>query len=494
MTHDTIEPTAPETPPATASWAPLAVLMSGIFMFVLDFFVVNVALPSIQSSLHASTGTIEWVVAGYAVTTAALLVTGARLGDRLGARAVFAAGLGLFTAASMGCALAPTAGALVVARLGQGLAAAVMAPNVLSILGQIYDGERRIRAISVYGMVMGVAAVSGQLIGGALIGAGLGWRAIFWVNVPIGLVGLLLVRLIPAIPASRSRRFDLVGVVLLSAGLVAVVLPLVDGRAQGWPTWSWTCLALAPVILAVFAAYQSRLARRGRAPLLDPAILLQPGLAAGLLTQITFWCQQAASYLFLALYLQSGRGLSPIASGGVFTVLVAGYLVTSAKAPALTQRHGRAVLLVGALVAAVGDLALGLGAQAGADRSMVLLFPGLFLLGAGQGLCITPLTTTVLAYAGPTTAGAVSGALSTMQQVGNAIGVAVVGLVFFGALDDGYTAAFTRSVLAMAVLLVGVAVLTRLMPRPAEALDTPAGGDSTMEPWTSGSRSATSRG
>ena len=157
------------------------------------------------------------MVAGYAVTTASLLVTGGRLGDHLGVRGVFAGGLALFTLASAACALAPTAGALGGARLGQGGAAALMAPTILSILGQIYQGPRRIRAISVYGMVMGLAAVSGQLIGGALIAGGLGWRAIFWVNVPIGVVSLVRVRLIPVIPASRSRRFDLVGVVLLTA-------------------------------------------------------------------------------------------------------------------------------------------------------------------------------------------------------------------------------------------------------------------------------------
>jgi MFS family permease len=493
MTHDTIDLPLPGVRHAT-SWAPLAVLMSGTFMFVLDFFVVNVALPSIQTGLHAGTGAIEWVVAGYAVTTASLLVTGGRLGDHLGARGVFSGGLALFTLASAACALAPTAGALVGARLGQGVAAALMAPTILSILGQIYQGPRRIRAISVYGMVMGLAAVTGQLIGGALIAGGLGWRAIFWVNVPIGVVSLVLVRLIPLIPASRSRRFDLVGVVLLTAGLVAVILPLVDGRQHGWPLWSLVCLACSPVVLGGFALYQRRLALRGGSPLLDPTILAQPGLAAGLVTQVTFWCQQAASYLFLALYLQSGRGLTALESGGVFTVLAAGYLATSAKAPGLTQRYGRAVLLSGALVAAAGNVALALAAHGGEAGSVLRLFPGLFLLGAGQGLCITPLTTTVLSYSTPATAGAVSGALSTMQQVGNAVGVAVVGLVFFDSVDQGYAVAFGRSTLAMAALLGVVALLTRLIPRPVRVVDPPVGEDSTMKPWTSGSRSATSRG
>jgi MFS family permease len=454
--------------------------MSGTFVFVLDFFVVNVALPSIQSGLHASAGAIEWIVAGYAVSTASLLVTGGRVGDHLGARRAFGIGLGAFTVASVACAAAPTAGALVAARVAQGLAAALMAPSILSILGHVYTGEHRARAISVYGMVMGVAAVSGQLIGGSLIGAGLGWRAIFWVNVPVGVAGVLLLRVVPLVPANRSRRFDLVGVVLLGAGLMAIVLPLVDGRQHGWPAWSWLLLAAAPVVLAGFARHERRLSVEGGSPLFPPTLLEQPGLAAGLLTQATYWCQQAASYLFLAIYLQAGRGLTAFGSGLVFTALAAGYLVTSAKAPQLTQRHGRAVLLCGSLLAALGDLALAWGAHDAA--SVAALLPGLVLLGAGQGLCITPLTTTVLAHATPATAGAVSGALSTMQQVGNAVGVGVIGVVFYGALADGYPVAFARAALAMAVVLVGVAALTRALPRPVRRTDrgAPAGRESTM--------------
>ena len=440
--------------------------MTGTFVFVLDFFVVNVALPSIQHGLHASAGAIEWIVAAYAVSTAALLLAGGRVGDRLGARRAFGIGLGAFTAASAACAVAPTAAALVAARVAQGFAAAVMAPAILSILSHVYTGEHRARAISVYGMVMGLAAVSGQLIGGSLIGAGLGWRSVFWVNVPVGVIGVLLLRVIPAVPASRSRHVDMTGVVLLAAGLVAVVLPLVDGRQHGWPLWSWLLLAAAPVLLALFGGHQHRLAAAGGNPLLAPSLLRQPGLATGLVTQMAYWCQQAASYLFLAIYLQAGRGLSPFASGLVFTALAAGYLLTSAKAPQLTQRYGRTVLLAGALVAAVGDLALA-GGVYGGGHAVVALLPGLVLLGAGQGLCITPLTATVLAYATPATQGAVTGALSTMQQVGNAVGVGLIGVVFFDALAHGYTTAFADATVAMAVVLVAVAALTRSLPRQA---------------------------
>jgi EmrB/QacA subfamily drug resistance transporter len=465
MTATRTLPSSVQSPPGRP-WSVLAVLMIGTFMFVLDFFIVNVALPSIQQDLRAGEGAIEWIVAGYAVSTAVLLVTGGRLGDQFGRRRVFAAGLAVFVLTSAACALAPDPAVLVAARVLQGVGAALMAPNILSILGVVYSGPARVRAISVYGMVMGLAAVSGQLIGGILIRTdlgGLGWRTIFWINVPLGVAALLASpRLVPESRASQGSRFDLAGVALITACLVAVVLPLVDGRQEGWPAWSWIALAAAVPLAIAFVAHQRRKADRGGAPLLDPRVFAPWPLRAGLVTQTAFWCQQAASYLVIGLYLQQGRGLSPLAAGAVFAVLAAGYLLTSFQAPALTVRFGRSVIAAGAVLAAAGDGALYLAAGHGGP--VAWLFPGLVLLGAGQGLCITPLTTTVLSHAGPASAGSVSGALSTAQQVGNSIGVAVTGVLFFGAVTRGYDLAFERSVLQMGALLLVVAALTRLMP------------------------------
>jgi EmrB/QacA subfamily drug resistance transporter len=451
-------------------WSALTVLMFGTFMIVLDFFIVNVALPSIQRGLGAGEGAIEWVVAGYALATAVLLVTGGRLGDRFGRRRVFGLGMAIFIGTSAACALAPDPGVLVAARVVQGVGAALMAPNILSILGVVYTGPARVRAISVYGMVMGLAATSGQLIGGILIRtdvAGLGWRAIFWINVPVGVAALLAApRLIPESRDQHGSRLDLTGVALITACLVAVVLPLVEGRQAGWPAWSWAALGAAVPLAVVFAVHQRRKAAHGGVPLLNPRIFASWPLRAGLLTQAVFWCQQAAGYLVLGLYLQQGRGLSPLSAGGVFTLLAVGYLATSFRAPALTMRFGRSVIAAGALTAALGDAALYLAtAHAGTGGSVAWLFPGLLLLGAGQGLCITPLTTTVLSHADPATAGSVAGALSTAQQVGNSVGVAVTGVLFFGALSHGYGLAFERSALQMGVLLLAVAALTGLMPR-----------------------------
>src|SRR5215469_3602635 len=466
---------SPVRAPSSPSWSALTVLMFGTFMFVLDFFILNVALPSIQQGLGAGEGAIEWIVAGYAISTAVLLVTGGRLGDQFGRRRVFVIGMTVFVLTSAACALAPDPAVLVGARILQGVGAALMAPNILSILGVVYSGPARVRAISVYGMVMGLAATSGQLIGGVLIRsdlAGLGWRAIFWINVPLGVAALLACpRFVPESRAGQGSRFDLAGVALITACLVAVVLPLVDGRQEGWPAWSWIALGSSVPLAIAFLAHQRRKAARGGVPLLNPRVFASWPLRAGLMTQTVFWCQQAASYLVLGLYLQQGRGLSPLAAGGVFTVLAVGYLATSFRAPALTMRFGRSVIAAGAVTAALGDSALYLAtAHAGTSGPIVWLLPGLLLLGAGQGLCITPLTTTVLSHADPATAGSVSGALSTAQQVGNSVGVAVTGVLFFGALSHGYDLAFGRSVLQMGVLLLAVAALTRLMPGASRAV------------------------
>jgi len=500
MSNLSITSRAQGTGQRAVGWAPLAVILCGTFVYVLDFFIVNVALPSIQRSLAAGPAAIEWVVAGYGLTSAAFLVTGGRLGDHYGRRRVFCAGLFCFTVASALCAVAPDAGFLVAARLAQGVAAAIMAPNVLSILGTTYTGPARVKAISVYGMVMGVAAVIGQLVGGLLIAAdpaGLGWRVIFWVNVPVGVAALALARrIVPESRADRPGRLDLRGAALFTTALVAIVLPLLDGRAHGWPAWSWACLAAGPVLLALFGAHLRATARRGGQPLLDPAIFAVRAFRAGLACQVLFWCQQAASYLLLALYLQQGRGLSPVESGGVFSVLAAGYLATSFRAPALTMRFGRRVVAAGAVTAALGNAALVAAVLAHSGTAPVAaLFPGLFLLGAGQGLCITPLTTTVLSHADAATAGSVSGALATAQQVGNAIGVAVTGVVFYGLLGRGYgyAAAYRWSLTEMGVLLAGVAALTFIMPRARLATGTGTGTSASTSTSTGTSAGAGQR-
>lgn len=447
-------------------WWALPVLMAGTVLIVLDFFVVNVALPSIQAGLSASPTVLEWVVAGYGLTFATLLVTAGRLADRFGRRRMFSAGMALFAAASALCALAPNASVLVVARLVQGAAAAFISPAVLSLLGVIYAGRARVRALSVYGMVMGVAAAGGQLLGGGLLQAdvaGLGWRSIFLLNLPVAVVALLAAPfLVPESKALKAPAMDLAGVALVTAGLVALVLPLVEGRQLGWPAWCWGSLGAAPLLLACFAGHQHRLERAGGAPLMPPALFRRASLRAGLITQFGFWCGQAALFLVLALYLQEGRHLSPWRAGLVFSILAVTYLVTSLRAPTLTLRYGRDLVGLGALVLALGEGLLAAAVATGG--SFALLTLGLLAAGAGMGLCVTPLTTIVLAHADAERAGALTGAMSTVQQVGNALGVAVTGVIFFRAASGDVPHAFELSAIELGCLLSAVAGLTRLLP------------------------------
>jgi EmrB/QacA subfamily drug resistance transporter len=459
---------------STLRWLPLPVVLAGTFMVVLDFFIVNVALPSMQSDLHASSSAIEWVVAGYALTSAVFVITAARLGDRFGRRRTYSLGLALFTLASAGCGVAVTPSQLVVARLLQGVAAALLTPNVLSIIGVLYTGADRIRALSIYGTVMGLAAVGGQLIGGALMAAspgGLGWRSCFLINVPVGAAALLAApRLVPESRQQASPRIDTRGTLLATAALTAVVLPLVDGRQHGWPAWTWLSLLAAPILLGSFLAHQRRLARSGGSPLLDVVLFRHRSFSAGLLTQLCFWAGQASFFVVLALYLQVGRGLHPLPAGLVFTILAAAYVTASMRAPALAERHGRRVIAAGALVLATGHaLLLAAVADIGVGGALAALVPGLVLVGAGMGLVLAPLATVILQTLEPDRAGAASGMLTTMQNVGNALGVAVTGVIFFGALHSGYAAAFELALAELALLLVAVAALSRLLPGPPRA-------------------------
>jgi EmrB/QacA subfamily drug resistance transporter len=448
-------------------WLPLPVLLAGTTLIVLDFFIVNVALASMQSELHAGTSAIEWVVAGYGLTFAVFLLPAGRLGDRIGRRRMFAAGIGVFTVASLLCGIAPNAEMLVLARLLQGAGGAMISPSVLALIGTLYAGTDRARAIGIYATVMGLAAASGQLIGGVLLQAdvlGLGWRAVFLINVPIGIAALAVVRrVVPESRSANAARLDLVGLVLATLALTALVLPLVDGRQLGWPSWSIASLAAAPVLLVGFVRWQRRLSRRGGSALLDPAWFRDRTFSVGMLTQLVFWCGQASYFLVLALYLQLGRGLSAMQSGLVFTILAAAYLVASMRASALTARFGRGVVVAGAVTLAVGHVAT-LLAVVDANGAVPALVPGLLLVGTGMGLCLAPITTIVLTNINPERAGAVSGLLSTIQQVGSAIGVGAIGVVFFGAVAHGYAHAFAVSTAALAVLLVGVAGCARCLP------------------------------
>jgi EmrB/QacA subfamily drug resistance transporter len=455
-----------EERPADYSWGPLLVVLIGTFMVFLDFFIVNVALPSIQHDLRAGTAAIQLVVAGYGLTLAACMITGGRLGDLYGRRRMFATGLALFTVASAACGLAPSATFLVIARVLQGGAAAMMAPQVLAIVGTVYAGERRARAFATYGMVMGLAGVLGQLLGGLLIKADIGgssWRGIFLINLPVGVAGLILTWRV--VPESRGERsgLDLTGTALAVTGLAATILPLVEGQQYGWPLWTWLSLGAAAVLLGTFTAQQARRRRIGRAPLVDLALFRNRAFAVGSLAALTYTLVPPSFFFVLALYLQDGRRLSALLSGVVFIPLGAGFVAAMLLTQAMTARLGRQILALGALVTAVGSVLLALTAGAASAGE---LLPGLAIAGFGMGMVLVPLAATVLRDVEPRQAASGAGLLATFQQVGGALGVAVVGAVFFHALHPGsFPHAFAVSMAVLAALTGITAVLVQLLPR-----------------------------
>jgi EmrB/QacA subfamily drug resistance transporter len=456
-------------------WAALPVVLAGTFMVVLDFFIVNVAMPTMQRDLNAGASAIQWVVAGYGLAFAAGLITGGRLGDQLGRRRMFTIGLALFVLTSAACGVAPSAGLLVAARVAQGAASALMMPQVLAILGVAYTGADRMKALMAYTLTLGIAAVGGQLVGGALIEldpAGLDWRACFLVNVPVGLLALALVR--RTVPESKAggTRLDLIGADLVSVGLVAILLPLIEGRDHGWPLWTWASFAGAGAVLVAFGLYQRRVARRGGSPLVPPELFAERAFTAGMATIVLFFVTVASFFLVLALELQEGRGLDPLESGLVFGFEGIGFFVATLLAPKLVARMGRQALALGALVRAAALVALYVAVHhVGAHGSVLWLAGPMLLDGAGLGLVMGPIIAIVLAGVAPHQAGAASGVLATAQQVGNALGVAVIGVVFFGALQGGHAVpeAFRTSLLWLAAGSVAVAALIQALPRGERA-------------------------
>ena len=451
--------------PTEYGWGPLVVVLAGTFMTFLDFFIVNVALPSVQRDLHAGPAAVQLVVAGYGLTFAAGMITGGRLGDLYGRRRMFTIGLALFTVTSAACGLAPNATFLVIARVLQGGAGAMMTPQVLAILSTVYAGQRRARAFAAYGMVMGIAGVLGQLLGGLLIQAdiaGSSWRGIFLINVPVGIAGLLLARRF--VPESRGERseLDLTGTALATLGLAAVILPLAEGEQHGWPLWTWLSLGAGPLLLGAFAAQQARRKRAVRAPLVDLALFRSRAFGVGSLAALTYALVPPAFFFVLALYLQDGRGLSALFSGVVFTAVGVGFFAAMLLTQAMTTRLGKQILALGALVTALGSVLMALTASAASAGD---LLPGLAIAGFGMGMVLVPLSATVLHNVEPRQASSAAGVLATFQQVGGALGVAVIGTVFFGALHAGsFPHAFALSMALLAGLTGLTAALVQLLP------------------------------
>lgn len=456
----------------------LAVILAPIFMVSLDFFIVNVAVPSVQRDLHAGSAAIQFMVAGYGLAYAAGLITGGRLGDLYGRRRMYVTGLMLFTLASLLCGLSPNPATLDIGRVAQGVAAALMSPQALAMVTTLYPGESRKRAFTAYGLAVGLGGVLGQLVGGLLIQANIAdasWRPCFLINIPFGLAALTIMpRLVPETRSPARARPDVTGAVLLTLGLVAVVLPLVEGRQQHWPAWSWLCLAAALPLFLVFGGYEQRVTRRGRAPLVDLGLLRERPFAVGLVAELAYFSGSASFFLIFTIYLQEGYSLNAAQAGLLAMPIGVGFLGASFVATRLAGRLGKQVLAVGMLAQIAGwGLLYPIVANVGVSGAVALLTPALLILGAGSGLVMAPLASIVLMGVTPRHAGTGSGVLSTALQVGNALGVAVIGVVFYDKLGPApaptaFPAAFNLSVIYLIGLGVFFTLLVQYLPgRPA---------------------------
>ncbi|MFI9077477.1 MFS transporter [Streptomyces sioyaensis] len=455
-----------------APWRALAIVLVGAFMAVLDTFIVLVAAPAIQADLHASAADIQLILAGYQLAYALALITGARLGDRFGRKRLFLLGMALFTLSSVGCALAPGAGSLIAARLVQGLGAAAMFPQVFAVIQVLIPAEKRPTAFGALGAVIGMATMAGQLVGGVLIAAdlfGSTWRPVFWVNVPIGVVTLLLAWLfVPESRAPQARRLDLPGAVVLTVALFLLVVPLVEGRSSGWPPWTWLSLAACVPAFAAFGLVERRVDTAGGAPLVRLGLLRERSFAVGMALVLLTYAGINSFFLILSLTLQDGLGRDALGAGLVYTPLAVAFFAASLLAGRLA-RYGRRVLQLGALTGLVGFLGtVALAVHSGAGLTAWELTPALVLVGVGNGLLVTPLLNAVLGTVGPAEVGMASGVLSTGQQIGGAVGVAVVGILYYGALGGaGHhdTAAYGHALAAAVGLNVVLsAAISALLP------------------------------
>lgn len=422
-------------------WAALVVMLLAAFMNLLDVSIVNIAIPSIQRGLHASYADVQWTLAGYTLAYALVLITGGRLGDTFGRKRLFITGVAGFTVMSALCGAAQNPGMLIGSRVAQGAMGALMIPQVLSVVQVTFRPAERIKALAAFGVTAGLGTVSGPLLGGLLTQHslfGLGWRSIFLINVPVGLIAMaaswVLVR---ESRAPSPPRLDPVGVTLLTGALLLLLYPLVEGRQFGWPAWTFILMAAAAPVLAAFVGYELARTRRDGSPLVELRMFRQRGFAVGMAIALVFFLGVASFGLVLTLFLQLGLGFTPLHAGLTFVPFSLGVFVASGAAARLEPKFGRGVTMAGALIIAGAMAALiGIVHQYGADVTSWELAPGMAVAGLGLGTVIAPLANVVLAGVRAQDAGSASGVLNTGFQLGGSIGLALIGVIFFGFLGS----------------------------------------------------------
>ena len=440
-------------------WLALPVLLIGAFLSPLDFTIVNLALPAIRKSLGATSSDVQFVISAYAATYAVFLITGGRLGDRFGRKAIFLAGVAGFTLASVLCGMAWSPGALIAGRILQGVMATLMAPQVLASIRMLFSGAEQGRALAFYGATFGLANMCGQVLGGILVSShpfGLAWQAIFFVNVPFGLAAFAGgVFFLGDSRATQAARLDMGGVALLSATLGLLVYPLIEGRESGWPLWMVALLAASPIALIAFVLFEKHVARRGGSPLVDLSLFHQSTFTVGIVMAMAFYMQNAF-FLIFSVYLQNGLRLTPMDAGLATMPYVAGGFVASLASSYLMRRLGPRALTLGFALQVLGFGILML--------SVASVFPvsrdvGLVSAGMGFGLIMPSVIKAVIGGIDQRHAGLASGAVMSALQIGSALGVAIIGGIFYSALGlqqahAAYAHAFTVALGCNVVVLI----------------------------------------
>ncbi|MFF9852762.1 MFS transporter [Streptomyces litmocidini] len=474
-------------------WIALAIVMTAAFMDLVDATIVNIAIPSIEKDLGASFGAIQWITAGYALAFAAGLITGGRLGDIYGRKRLFLLGTAGFTLASALCGFAANQEMLVGSRLLQGAAAAMMVPQVLSIIHVTFPAHERGKVFGMFGAIIGLGAVSGPLLGALLTQwniAGLEWRPIFLINLPVGVAALFLGRkFIVESKAPKALRLDMVGVLLVTTALLMLVYPLTRGRELDWPLWGHLMMAGSLLVFGALVAYEKHKTKKDGSPLVELSLFKVKSFAAGIAVQLTFGVVLGIFFLVWTLYMQIGLGWTPLKAGltGVpFSISVS--VAAGMSVQKLVPRFGRKVLQAGALTMIAGVLLyFFVAGRYGAGIHPWQMIPPLVVMGLGMGLIVAPLTDAVLSEVPKEHAGSASGLINTTGQMGNALGLGLVSVVFFGQIDDerlakvpaevgtAFTNAFQNSLgWAAGVLAAIFLVMFALPAKPKQHLE---GGD-----------------
>jgi EmrB/QacA subfamily drug resistance transporter len=454
-------------------WLAAIVLIVGALMDMIDVTIVNVALPSIRRDLHASATQLEWVVSGYMLAFAATLIIAGNLGDKFGRKRLFLSGAALFGLASLAAGLSGSGAELIAARVVQGAAAAAMAPQVLATFRAIFGRAERGKAFGIYGAMLGFASAIGLVLGGLLTGANLfgwEWRSVFYVNIPVAVAALIAgARLVPETKDPGARRPFVAGAILLAGSLVAIVYPLLEGRQLGWPAWVWPLMAAGVAGLVVLGLIEARRTSTTVAPLLRAGLFRVPAFAAGMGVQLAFFAGMQGFFIAFALWLQAGQHFSPLKAGLTAVAFSVGSFIAAPVAVPLAQKAGRRILAGGAvlMVAGIGGVALA-APHVGVNGSPWPIVPGLVVAGAGLALLVIPLVNVVLAAVPAEVAGGASGLFSTAQQLGGALGVALLGSVFFGYLNGhSFEAALVHTAPYAMGAFALCGVLALLLPRTA---------------------------